>query len=145
MVFQSYDAGIWNALCRPERRLEPLPAAGHAMKIRSIAFALLLLGLVACNAFSRGSATDQNQPTVLQVDNQGFLDMDVYAARSAQRVRLGVAPGNGKTNFTIPASLVSGLTSLRFIADPIGGTRASVSQEITVAPGDTVVLTIPPV
>lgn len=115
------------------------------MKIRSIAFAFLLLALVACNAFSRGAATDQNQPTVLQVDNQGFLDMDVFAARSVQRVRLGTAPGNSKTSFTIPASLVSGLTSLRFIADPIGGSRPSVSQEITVAPGDTVLMTIPPV
>jgi hypothetical protein len=40
--------------------------------------------------------------------------------------------------------MVSGLTPLRFIADPIGGRRASVSQEITVSPGDTVVMTIPP-
>jgi hypothetical protein len=37
------------------------------------------------------------------------------------------------------------MTPLRFIADPIGGNRASVSQEITVVPGDTVVLTIPPI
>ncbi len=115
------------------------------MKIRSIAFALFLLGITACNAFSRGSTTDQTQPTVLQVDNQGFLDMDIFAARSVERVRLGIAPGNGKTSFTIPRSLISGLTPLRFIADPIGGRRASVSQEITVAPGDTVLLTIPPV
>jgi len=116
------------------------------MKIRSMFFALLLIGIGACNAFSRGSGiSQQNGPTVLQVENQGFLDMNVYAARSAQRVRLGTATGNSKTNFTVPASLVSGLTPLRFIADPIGGTRASVSQEITVAPGDTVVLTIPPI
>jgi len=115
------------------------------MKIPTIAFALLLLGATACKTFSRGTGnSDQNQPTVLQVDNQGFLDMDVFAARSVQRVRLGTAPGNSKHNFTIPPSLVSGLTPLRFIADPIGGARASVSQEITVAPGDTVVLTIPP-
>ncbi len=115
------------------------------MRIRSIAFALLLLGIAGCNAFSRGSGTDQSQPTVLQVDNQGFLDMDVFAARSVERVRLGIAPGNSKTNFRIPPSLISGLTPLRFIADPIGGRRASVSQEITVSPGDTVLLTIPPV
>lgn len=116
------------------------------MKIRTIAFALLLLGASACKTFSRGSDdAGQNQPTVLQVDNQGFLDMNVYAARNSQRVRLGTATGSGKTNFTIPPSLVSGLTALHFIADPIGGRRASVSQEITVAPGDTVVLTIPPV
>jgi len=116
------------------------------MKISTIAFALLLLGATACKTLSHGSGTsNQNQPTVLQVDNQGFLDMNVYAVRSGQRVRLGTATGNNKTNFTVPRSLVSGLTSLRFIADPIGGSRASVSQEITVAPGDTVVLTIPPV
>ncbi len=115
------------------------------MKIQSIACALFLAGALACNAFSRGSGiTDQNQPTVVQVDNQGFLDMNVYAVRSTQRVRLGTAAGNSKTNLTIPRSLIAGLTPLRFVADPIGGSRASVSQEITVAPADTVELTIPP-
>jgi hypothetical protein len=115
------------------------------MKIRSIALSYMLLGAFACKTLSRGSGdADQNGPTVIQVDNQGFLDMNVFALRSSQRVRLGTAPGNSKTNFTVPPTLVSGLTPLRFVADPIGGRRASVSQEITVAPGDTVVLTIPP-
>jgi hypothetical protein len=126
--------------------LEPLRSAGLIMKIRTIALSLLLLGASACKTFSRGSGdTEPSQPTVIQVDNQGFLDMNVFAVRSSQRVRLGTAPGNNKTNFTVPRSLVSGLTPLRFVADPIGGNRASVSQEITVAPGDTVVLTIPPI
>jgi len=116
------------------------------MKNRLIAFTVILAGATACNAFRHGSDTsDSAQPTVVQVDNQGFLDMTVYAARSSQRVRLGIAVGNNKTNFNIPPVLVSGLTPLRFVADPIGGRRASVSEEITVAPGDTVVLTIPPV
>jgi hypothetical protein len=116
------------------------------MKARLIGFTLLLATLVACNPLRRGTNTaDLTGPTVVQVDNQGFLDMTVYAARSSQRIRLGIATGNGKTNFTIPTVLISGLTPLRFIADPIGGNRASVSQEITVAPGDTVVLTIPSV
>jgi len=116
------------------------------MKTRLIAFTFLAAGVLACNAFKHGSDTaEPRQPTVVQVDNQGFLDMTVYAARSSQRVRLGIATGNNKTNFNIPSILVSGLTPLHFVADPIGGRRASVSQEITVAPGDTVVLTIPPV
>lgn len=146
ILFQSYDARVWNALCRPRNCLEPLRAAGSPMKTRSILFAVLFLGVAACNAFSRGSGNSaQNEPTVVEVDNQGFLDMTVYAARSSQRVRLGIATGNSKTRFTVPSSLVGGLTPLRFIADPIGGNRASVSHEILVAPGDTVVLTIPPV
>jgi hypothetical protein len=60
-------------------------------------------------------------------------------------VRLGTATGNSKSNFVVPSFLMSGLTTLRFVADPIGGRRASVSEEITITPGDTVVLTIPPV
>jgi hypothetical protein len=128
------------------KKPEPLRTAGLFMKIRSIAFFALLVVGAGCKTVSAGSgASDPTGPTVVQVDNQGFLDMNVYALRSSQRLRLGTAPGNGKTNLTVPPALVSGLTSLRFIADPIGGRRASVSQEITVAPGDTVVLTIPPV
>lgn len=116
------------------------------MKINSIAVALFLAASAACNTFTHGGpAPDQGQPTILEVDNQAFQDMDVYAVMSGQRVRLGLATGVHKTNFTIPPSLVNGLTSLRFVADPIGGRRASVSQEITVAPGDTVVMTIPAV
>ncbi len=115
------------------------------MKVRSIVLTLLFLGVAACSSLSRGSASsDQNAPTMLQVDNQGFLDMTVYAIHNSQRVRLGSATGNTKTNLAIPSNLIFGLTPLRFIADPIGGNRASVSQEITVAPGDTVVMTIPP-
>ena len=116
------------------------------MRIQSIAFALLFAGIAACNTFTHGSGTTpQNSPTILEVDNQGFQDMDVYAVRLGQRVRLGLATGIHKTTFTIPSSLVSGLTPIRFVADPIGGRRASVSQEITVAPGDTVLMTIPAV
>ncbi|HMI47204.1 MAG TPA: hypothetical protein VK481_00880 [Gemmatimonadaceae bacterium] len=116
------------------------------MKLRLIAFALLLVTASACKTLGHGSgSSDPNAPTVIEVDNQGFLDMNVFAIRSSQRVRLGTAPGNSKSRFTIPPSLVSGLTPLRFVADPIGGRRASVSEEITVAPGDTVGLQIPPI
>ena len=127
-----------------EREPELLRKQTTHMKIKSLALALVLLGATGCKTLSHGpGSTNQNQPTVLQVDNQGFIDMDVFTLRSSQRIRLGTAPGVSKSNFTIPPSLVSGLTPLRFIADPIGGRRASVSQEITVAPGDTVVMTIP--
>ena len=116
------------------------------MSFRVLAASMTLLVLGACSGFKRGSGTaDVNQPTIVQVDNRGFLDMAVYAARSVERIRLGTATGNSKTNLRIPSSLVNGLTPLRFIADPIGASRASVSEEITVAPGDTVVLTIPPI
>jgi len=116
------------------------------MKIRWIVFALCLAATSACNTFTHGSPSpDLGPPTILEVDNQGFQDMDVFAVIAGQRLRLGLAVGVHKTNFTMSPSLVSGLTPVRFVADPIGGRRASVSQEITVAPGDTVVMTIPSV
>jgi len=115
------------------------------MRARLILLASMLIGVGACNAFKRGDTTTTTGPTTLEVDNQGFVDMTIYAIRSSQRIRLGTAVGNRKTDLTIPPALLSGLTTLRFVADPIGGARASVSEEITVAPGDTVGLMIPPV
>jgi hypothetical protein len=83
-------------------------------------------------------------PTRLRVDNQAFLDMTIYVYRNSQRVRLGTATGNSVTRLTIPPNMIFGATPLRFQADPIGGNRTPISSEITVAPGDEVVLTIPP-
>jgi hypothetical protein len=84
-------------------------------------------------------------PTRLKVENQAFLDMTIYVYRSSQRIRLGLASGNSTTRLTIPPNLIFGSTPLRFQADPIGGNRPAISQEIMVSPGDEVVLTIPPV
>jgi hypothetical protein len=114
------------------------------MKKKTFVVTFLLLALAACNAMTRGSAASQYPPAAIRVDNQSFADMTVYVLRSAQRVRLGLAPGHANTVFTVPTALMAGATPLRFIADPIGGARPSVSEEITVAPGDSVTLTIPP-
>ena len=99
----------------------------------------VLLIVLACSTLPAGSSA-QTEPTVVEVNNQSFLDMTVYAVRSSQRVRLGLATANSTTRFNLPSSLVGGLSTLRFVADPIGSNRASVSQEITIAPGDTVAM-----
>ena len=81
---------------------------------------------------------------MLQVENQGFADMVIYAVNGGQRVRLGLATGNSTKSFTLPSYLVRGGGPLRFLADPVGGNRTPVSEEMTVQPGDVVRLTIPP-
>jgi hypothetical protein len=81
---------------------------------------------------------------MLQVENQGFNDMVIYAVSGGQRVRLGLATGNSTKLFTVPTSLLRGGGPIRFLADPIGGNRSPVSDEMTVHPGDLVTLTIPP-
>jgi hypothetical protein len=70
--------------------------------------------------------------------------MVIYALNGAQRIRLGTVTGNSTRTFRIPRYLVGGAGSLRFLADPIGGNRTPVSEEMTVQPGELVTLTIPP-
>ena len=114
------------------------------MRFRLLATAAIAVtAATACASAGAGNYIPQER-TAIRVDNQSFADMTVYALRSSQRVRLGLAPGHSNTIFEVPRTLISGLTPLRFIANPIGGNHAEVSEEITVAPGDSVVMTIPP-
>jgi hypothetical protein len=71
--------------------------------------------------------------------------MTVYVLSGGQRIRLGQATGSSKSKFTIPSYLIGyGIQPLRFLADPIGGNRLPISEEINVKAGDEVILTIPP-
>jgi hypothetical protein len=109
------------------------------------AMAVLIIGtlLNACSSTQQSEADLLATRTTVTIDNQSFSDMTIYVSRG-QRVRLGTARGHSKTTFTIPPSVVAGVSLLRFIADPVGSTRASVSEEISINPGDEVGLTIPP-
>lgn len=81
--------------------------------------------------------------TRVRVENQNLADMTIYVYRGSQRMRLGRASGNGVTNLEIPKSMVSGLTELRFLAEPMGNQRGIMSQPIPVNQGDLVDFTIP--
>lgn len=122
------------------------------MKLKSLALALATCSMVAVSACRSTSAaaagdaaTPSQQATTLRVVNQRFLDMTISVVpRSGAPLRLGNATGNATTTLRIPDHVVFGTTQLRFVADPIGGPGASVSQSILVTAGDQVTLTIPP-
>lgn len=128
------------------------PRRGRTALTRMVTLVALtgaLAAPVACmHRGERNPADDEQQagPTTVQVVNQGFADMTIYVVSDAgQRIRLGLATGNSTQTFAIPRSMVNGgATPIRFLADPIGGTRSPVSDQLTVSPGDNVVLTIPP-
>jgi len=98
----------------------------------------------ACGGRPRDTAVQPADSAAVQVQNQGFSDMVVYAINGGQRIRLGLATGNSTNTFTIPRHLIRGAGGIRFVADPVGGNRTPVSEEMTVNPGDVVTLTIPP-
>jgi hypothetical protein len=81
----------------------------------------------------------------LTVENLGFADATIYAlGPTGNRIRVGDVNGNSTRHLELASYLVRGGESLRFVADPIGSPRGPVTDELFVAPGDTVVLRIPP-
>jgi hypothetical protein len=105
----------------------------------------LAAGLPACSSNRPALVTDPDATTTLVVDNQSFPDMTIYVLEGGRRIRLGLAGGNSETHFKLPKYLVrSSIMTLRFQADPIGSSRAPISDEINVSPGDEVRLRIPP-
>ena len=108
----------------------------------------LALAVAAAVPACRPASTvprDPNARTTLRVENQATLDMNIYAIRGGQRIRLGTATALTTQVFEIPRTLLAGgMTPLRFLADPVGSDRTAIGEEITVIPGDEVVLTIPP-
>jgi hypothetical protein len=128
-----------------------------AMRARAyVALATGVIGLLSATACTRSlppkpseTVVDLNGsgqvdgPTKVRVENQNVADMTIYVYQGSQRMRIGRVSGNGTTDIVIPKSVVSGVTTLRFGAEPLGNRRGIVSQPIPVSPGDLVEFFIP--
>lgn len=113
--------------------------------IKLLSVAVLCAMIAACASLGKKNLPVDANPTTLVVDNRNTLDMNIYIIRSGgQRLRIGMATGLSKTKFTIPRGIVLGSTTVRFLADPIGGSRGPISEEITMMEGDEVGLMLPP-
>ena len=106
----------------------------------------ILLATAACGGRREPeAAAPQDGTATLTVENLGFADATIYAVSpTGNRVRVGEVNGNSTRHLELVSYLVHGGESLRFLADPIGSPRGPVTDELFVAPGDTVVLRIPP-
>ena len=100
--------------------------------------------LSACTSARNAESSSVGAATVLQVDNQGLADMNVYIYNAGQRIRVGFAGGLRKTDIALPRTVVGGAGDVQFLLDPVGSSRASVTKRIYVEPGDTVSMIIPP-
>lgn len=115
-------------------------------RFRKLIGFVVLAGVLACG----GSAPSSNQPAPagfdawLRVDNQTFADFNMSVTHNSSRQRLGRSTANTTTIFKIPQSYAGNRARLRFIADPVGAAQESISRELDVIPGDTVIIIIPP-
>src|SRR6476469_5649733 len=112
------------------------------LRTAAIVAALSLSSAAGCVRTSKTAPAEM--PTFLRVENQALQDATVYVWQSSSRVRLGRAGSPSTTTLRIPSSQIFGPTPLRFQLDFLAGNRTPLSEQITVVPGDTVVLMVPP-
>lgn len=107
----------------------------------------VVAGIAACSHSTKHVRDNgELQPvTRVRVENQAFLDMNVYViSDGGGRTRLGTVTGNTNQVFVIPDYIVGPANSVRFLVEPIGSNRSPISNSLSVQPGQTVTLTIPP-
>jgi hypothetical protein len=88
---------------------------------------------------------DLRPTTRVHVQNRAYSDVNVYILGDAgNRQRLGTVTGNTDGDFVIPDYFITPANSVRFLVEPIGSNAAPRSNSLSVQPGQTVTLEIPP-
>lgn len=81
-------------------------------------------------------APELRVPVTLRVTNSNWSDVRIYLVRGAMWTRLGLVTTNSTIEFTIPADLLSGATSVTLVADPVAGSGSWTTSLPVVSPGD---------
>jgi hypothetical protein len=116
-------------------------------QLAKFAMVVATLATVAACSHATSKMSDENgQPTTrVHVENQNYLDANVYViGNGGSRQRLGTVTGNTNQDFVIPEYIIGPANTVRFIIEPIGSNAAPISNSLSIQPGQTVTLTIPP-
>jgi hypothetical protein len=117
----------------------------HAPRVLALSLSLSLFAPLALTACRTGNAYDIEQKetgdTVLEVRNQNYADMDVYAYSGGLATRIGTVVGSSTQSFALKETLL-GAGDFRIIATPIGGNGRASTGNLSVSPGQTIHFTI---
>jgi hypothetical protein len=111
------------------------------MKISSARHAALAIAaatlMTACStaSYPTREAARRNAPTQVVVRNHNWMDMNVYAIRNSQRVRIGQVTSNATARLSIPRGMDLSSGAIQLEADPIGSNESFVSQPIALEQG----------
>jgi hypothetical protein len=101
---------------------------------------LLALLLGGCGPFRTDDGLRGMDRTWVVVENQNFYQATIFARVNSSRVRLGEVPGNSRGTLSAPRPATGEIrVEVRLLA--VG---AFTSYPVSVAPGDTVHVTVPP-
>jgi hypothetical protein len=98
-------------------------------------------GVTSWAANERPIAVEDTRTTV-QVRNNNWSDMVVYAVRHSTRTRLGMVTSMGTERFTVPSGVNLTGGTLSLVASPIGSSARFSTGAIPINPGQTVELTL---
>ena len=115
---------------------------------RPLVVTSLLVGLTALagctSAGAAGADVDEGPTATVEVQNQNWLAMEVYATAAGQRVRLGRLGAGRDRTYALPGRLFEGgPTQVVFEMETVGSEAEVVRETQSIAPGDVVLLVIP--
>jgi hypothetical protein len=111
---------------------------------RRLAYASMLMLAVLATACSARRSRAPVEERWVEVDNRNYADMNVYVVQGGRRTKLGLVNGNSQAKLMLPRSLSHGFQTLRFEMDPVGSNRQRYTMDLTVPPGENIMLTIRP-
>lgn len=110
---------------------------------------LLSLLLSACTSaeparrFGFGARAPQEFIRI-EVVNDNFADMTIFAMGGGANIRLGDVTGKSTATFSLDPAQLSPSSALRLLADPLGSRNAFLSDEVVPGRGAVVVLNVAP-
>jgi hypothetical protein len=113
------------------------------MRIRTVA--LLVVSLVALHA-ACGTARRNAEPApppgpvTLEVRNHNWADVNIYAVRSGQRMRLATVTATNSSSLILPPEMIGPGGEVRIYAQAIGGSGRFLSPRVYASPGGVVML-----
>jgi hypothetical protein len=106
------------------------------------ATAVTLSAATACarSPYQAGGEVTPEGAITLHVQNDNFLDVNVYAVSGGMSRRLGTVTGSSAQDFVVNPSLA--VRDFRIIATPIGGFGRASSGSLLVSAGETIEFTV---
>lgn len=108
------------------------------MAVKGLLSGLALCAVVVasgCAGKGSGSPVPRQAGVTVEVENQNWYDMVVYARRATMRTRLGMVNTAQTARFTVPPAFTAGQGTLLLEADPVGALTVYRSDEVQVSPG----------
>ena len=100
---------------------------------------VLAAATTACGPFYRGGAPD----AIVLFNNQSLNQADVYAVRTGgPEIRIGSVIPNRREALRVPSSLTAAGSDVTIVARTVASNRTPRSGPISLAPGDTIEVTL---